>query len=276
MAYKVYLSPSNQKDNTYASGNTNEMAQCEKIAQAAYTALKRCKIDVMLGKSTDSIATRCRQSDAFNADVHLPIHTNAFNQKVTGGTLVMLYKNSAEHNKVGSALLKAVGEISPGADYALRYQTDLYELNTPKALSAYLEVEFHDTKAGADWIRNNTTNIGEAIAKAMCDYFDVKYIASDTQNNESSAPTYEITMLQIKKGAKSNTYGQVITLQRILNELKEGSGYRGVDGKKLTLDGVFGDNTEYALKQYQNVHKLKADGVCDYDDWSKLLCEHTK
>ncbi len=277
MAYKIYLSPSNQKDNTYATGSTNEMAQCDKIAKAAQTALQRCGFEVKVGKSGDTMANRCKESDAFSADIHLPIHTNAFDSKTTGGTLVMLYKSSTEHNKAGKALLDAVGKISPGADYVLKYRTDLYELNTPKAMSLYLEVEFHDTKTGSDWIRNNITSIGEAIAKGMCDYFNVKYVSSDSSNDPpTTAETYKITMLQIKKGAQSNTIGQVLTLQRILNELKEGSGYRGKDGKKLTLDGEFGDNTEYALKAYQKVHKLKQDGICDKDDWSKLLCEYTK
>ena len=35
MAKKIYLSPSNQNNNTYATGNTNEMVQCNKIAEAA-------------------------------------------------------------------------------------------------------------------------------------------------------------------------------------------------------------------------------------------------
>ena len=277
MAYKIYLSPSNQKDNTYKTGGTNEMAQCDKIAKAAYIALTRCGFSVKLGKSGDSMANRCKESDAFNADIHLPIHTNAFNAKTTGGTLVMLYKSTTEHNKAGKALLDAVGKISPGPDYALRYRSDLYELNVPDAMSLYLEVEFHDTAQGSDWIRNNISAIGEAIAKGLCNYYKVIYKAPASSADKAAQPTtYQFTMMKISKNAATNTKGQVLTLQRILNELKEGSGYRGADGKKLTLDGEFGDNTEFALKSYQKVHSLPQDGVCDKDDWSKLLCEYKK
>ncbi len=182
MAYKIYLSPSNQSGNLYTTGSTNEMVQCDKIAKAAEIALKRSGFSVKVGKSGDTMANRCKESDAFEADIHLPIHTNAFDGKTTGGTLVMLYKSTTEHNKAGKALLDAVGKISPGSDYALRYRTDLYELNTPNAMSLYLEVEFHDTKQGSDWIRNNIKNIGEAIAKGMCSYYGIKYVS------ESSAP----------------------------------------------------------------------------------------
>ena len=48
MSKKIYLSPSNQNGNTYATGGTNEMAQCDKIAAAVAKALRRCGFDVMV------------------------------------------------------------------------------------------------------------------------------------------------------------------------------------------------------------------------------------
>ena len=73
MAKRIYLSPSTQYGNIYATGNTNEMVQCEKIAQATAKALKRCGFVVKVGKSGDSMANRCNESDSFNADIHMPI-----------------------------------------------------------------------------------------------------------------------------------------------------------------------------------------------------------
>jgi N-acetylmuramoyl-L-alanine amidase len=197
MAKKIYLSPSNQGANTYATGGTNEMAQCDKIAAAAATALKRCGFSVKVGKSGDTMQNRCKESDAFKADIHLPIHTNACNGKVTGGTLVMLYKSSTNHNKAGKALLDAVGKISPGKDYALQYRQDLYELNVPAAMSLYLEVEFHDTKTGSDWIRNNITAIGEAIAKGLCNYYGVTYKAATSSATTPKTETTKLYRVQV-------------------------------------------------------------------------------
>lgn len=221
MAYKIYLSPSNQSANKYASGSTNEMSQCDKIAVAAESALKRCGFSVKLGKSGDTMQNRCKESDAFNADIHMPIHTNAFDGKTTGGTLVMLYKSSTEHNKAGKCLLDAVGKISPGKDYTLRYRTDLYELNTPNAMSLYLEVEFHDTKTGSDWIRNNIENIGEAIAKGMCNYFGVNYIAkkasTDTAQTKPVTPptTDKKTLYYVQVGAFSNKANATALIEKL-------------------------------------------------------------
>lgn len=89
---------------------------------------------------------------------------------------------------------------------------------------------------------------------------------------ESEVKTVNVKMQVIYSGNTSNRKGQVQTAQRILNELKDGSGYRGKDGKKLTVDGVFGTNTDYAVKAYQKAHGLTVDGVIGQNTWNKLLC----
>lgn len=184
MAKKIYLSPSNQFSNTYATGNTNEMAQCNKIANATATALKRCGFEVKVGKSGDSMQNRCSESDSFNADIHMPIHTNAYNGQVTGGTRIFCLNSNGR--KACQAILNEIGKISPGTADSITYQTGLYEINVPKALTVYVECEFHDTKTGASWIINNTAKIGEAICKGLCSYFGVKYVASSGSSTSSS------------------------------------------------------------------------------------------
>ena len=184
MAKKIYLSPSNQFSNSYATGSTNEMAQCNKIANATATALKRCGFEVKVGKSGDSMQNRCSESDSFNADIHMPIHTNAYNGQVTGGTRIFCLNSNGR--KACQAILNEIGKISPGTADSITYQTGLYEINVPKALTVYVECEFHDTKTGASWIINNTSKIGEAICKGLCSYFGVKYTAASTSTSSSS------------------------------------------------------------------------------------------
>ena len=184
MAKKIYLSPSNQFSNSYATGSTNEMAQCNKIANATATALKRCGFEVKVGKSGDSMQNRCSESDSFNADIHMPIHTNAYNGQVTGGTRIFCLNSNGR--KACQAILNELGKISPGSADSITYQTGLYEINVPKALTVYVECEFHDTNTGASWIINNTSKIGEAICKGLCSYFGVKYVASSGSSTSSS------------------------------------------------------------------------------------------
>jgi len=175
MGKKIYLSPSNQKENTYSTGNTNECVQCNKIAESAKEALSRCDFEVKKAPEGQAINTTINESNSWKADLHISIHTNAYNGTVTGGTLVMLYSMADENAKVGKAILDAVAPISPGPDYALRVNPSLAELNGTTAIAVYLEIEMHDTKIGSDWIISNTKTIGEAICQGVCNYYGITY-----------------------------------------------------------------------------------------------------
>ena len=74
--------------------------------------------------------------------------------------------------------------------------------------------------------------------------------------------TIELSVL--RTGSSGAT---VKTLQRLLKSY----GYKGKDGKDLCIDGSFGSNTYYALKNYQKKNGLEADGVCGKKSWNKLM-----
>ena len=76
MAKRVYLSPSDQRRNTYAVGDTTEAIQCGRIAEACKAALERSGVEVMLGQY-DTMQNRVAASNRFKADLHVPIHSNA-------------------------------------------------------------------------------------------------------------------------------------------------------------------------------------------------------
>ena len=175
MSKKIYLSPSCQINNIYTSGNTNEQEQCNRIAEFVKTTLERCGFEVKKTSKGQTMTKSINESNNWSADLHILIHTNAFNGQTLGGTLVMIYSNAAENKKAGSAILNAVAPISPGSDYSLRVNTSLAELNSTKVIAVYVEREFHDTKEGADWIINNIKSLCEAIFKGVGNYYGVTY-----------------------------------------------------------------------------------------------------
>ena len=172
MAKKVFLSPSNQYDNVYAYGNTTEGVQCGKIADACKIALERSGVDVML-MHDESMQTKCAESNKFDADLHVPIHTNAFNGRVMG-TRMFCY-NTGKGIDACKAIFARVAPLSPGTSENIQVNQKLYEVRVPAAPTAYIECEFHDTVDGAKWLVDNTTAIGEAIAHGICDYFGVTF-----------------------------------------------------------------------------------------------------
>ena len=263
MSKRIYLSPSNQRNNTYATGGTNEMAQCDKIAKATETALKRCGFEVKVGKSGDTMQNRCNESDNFKADIHMPIHTNAYNGKVTGGTRIFCLNSNGR--KACQAVLNELGKISPGTADSITYQTGLYEINVPKALTVYVECEFHDTKTGADWIRNNTSKIGEAICKGLCSYFGVTY-----KSATSTVSSKKVLDSQgYKKGQNSDGVLAIKELLLLAKSLK-------IHNQGMDENGGFGDGTEKAVNGLLKKWGYEPNGIAGDNFIKKLTAEIRK
>lgn len=265
MAKKVYLSPSDQTKNLYAYGNTNEAVQCGKIAKATKKALERNGIEVKVGHMI-SMAEKCSQSDAFDADLHVPIHTNACNGTVSG-TRMFCYNRTGNGYKACKAIFARLAPITPGKSENITTYAELYEIRYPSAPTTYIEVDFHDVPSAAKWIIKNTTKIGEAIAHGICDYFGITFKAAATKSATKTAATksatktntVSVSLPKLKRGANS---GYVKTLQILLNKY---------NNAKLAEDGGFGPATESAVIAYQKSRKLDVDGVVGKQTWGQLL-----
>lgn len=84
-----------------------------------------------------------------------------------------------------------------------------------------------------------------------------------------TTPTGGHYMFEPKTVEKGDTGLSVLLLQEILIA----RGFKGKDGKPLTLDRVAGTNTIHALTKYQESRKdiLKADGICGDKTWRDLI-----
>lgn len=257
---KVYLSPSCQYDNAYAYGNTTEGVQCVKISNACKAALQRSGISVMT-PTTNSLVARCTESDRWGADLHVPIHTNAYNGK-TSGTRVYYYSGSAKGSKAAKAIFDVLAPFTPGKSESVSANNGLLEVNTPDAPTAYVEVDFHDVPSIAKWITANTTAIGEKIAQGICKYFGMTYKAqSVSKPTTQSKPTTATVKIDapnlseyLEEGDKSlavYSYKQQLMLLK-----KKGIISQGVDNNE-----IFGAGTKTATKQVQKAAGITVDGL---------------
>lgn len=257
MAKKIYLSPSNQNSNTYSAGNTNEMEQCNRIADYAKKALERCGFSVKKAPKGQNMNTSISESNNWGADLHIPIHTNAGGGK---GTEVFIYSNSGENKQAGNAIYKRLVEVNATktARYigTYRYGGTLAEIESTNAIAVYCECEFHDNKTYAQYIIDNAQKFGEAICKGVCDYYGVTYKSSTSTSNSatSSKPVSKPTTSNSSSGNSS-----IKSVQTWLN-----SNYK----TGLVIDGIYGSNTKKALvkalqtelnKQYGS--NLVVDGI---------------
>lgn len=219
MSKKIYISPSNQVGNTYATGNTNEKEQCHKIAKACVEYLEKKGFSVKCTYN-DDMYVRVKESNSFGADLHVAIHTNAtVKHNVTGGTQILLYSLQGERKKAGQAVLDRLAPLTPGKSAErLIEKPDFYEINSAKGITLYCECEFHDTKEGSDFIIKNTKQIGEAIAKGICDYYGIS-VGDDSvsANKENNAPSEDETLYRVQVGAfrvKENAENYVKQLKK--------------------------------------------------------------
>lgn len=172
---KIYLSPSAQPANNYAAGDTNEQVQCNRIAEAAKSALERCGFAVRKAPEGQGYKENVDESNAWGADLHIPIHTNAGGG---AGTVVFVHGGTAKQMQYAKPIYDEVQAASPGTtDYGVRVNSGLYELGYTTATAVYVECEFHDRADLAAWIIEHTTELGEAIARGVCIGAGVPYIA---------------------------------------------------------------------------------------------------
>ena len=273
MAKRVYLSPSDQRRNTYAVGDTTEAIQCGRIAEACKAALERSGVEVMLGQY-DTMQNRVAASNSFKADLHVPIHSNACNGKASGTHLFCysstkdakgnytIDKNSAGY-KACKAVMDVLGPLTPGTPDVIRAYPALYEVKYPVAPTVYIETDFHDVPRIAQWIIDNTTLIGETIAKGLCNALGVKFVPGD-DTPEPVPVQVEYEVMQVRVLRRGMNGADVKTLQAALIAYGFSCGAAGADGD-------FGSGTETALKKFQTKYGLGADGIAGKGTWGKLL-----
>ena len=92
------------------------------------------------------------------------------------------------------------------------------------------------------------TEVGEEACAGVCDYLNVPYMPRDDVKNY---PT-------IRNGVRGNF---VYLLQFILNQ----------NGFNLSVDGVFGKNTETAVRAFQTTNSIVSDGIVGQTTWRYLL-----
>lgn len=89
----------------------------------------------------------------------------------------------------------------------------------------------------------------------------LRYPGDDDKQEDE---TVNITMPVLKKGSRCAEVG---TVQTLLNAL----GFKGKNGRPLTVDRDFGQNVDYAVRLFQKSKDLTADGIVGLKTWKSLL-----
>ncbi len=178
----IYLSPSRQIHNAYATGGTTEQKEMYRVGEALKKILENEYLCVVYMPPVDMIISlNDRPQDAYNkdADVYLAIHSNAHSTKTRYGAVGYYFPGSEQSKNLGKNMAEEMHKISP---FTPNTGTDIVngmtafdnigygEVRDPAyfgMISLLAEVEYHDNKDSAQWIINNPDKIARALANAL-------------------------------------------------------------------------------------------------------------
>ena len=204
---KVYLAPSNQTANTYVIGNTNEAVVCQEIARKVEKLLSKYDCEVIVGKHTETLATKCANAAALGADIYVSMHSNAFDTTARGTCCYYCDTDSraANSKKLAQAINNEMAKIFP-KNRGLYTSSNLIDCYLPKMPSVICEVAFHDNKEDCTLILNNMDRIAQAYTDGIVKYLGLT--AKVTKDNTADSYAKEAVNWAINKGIlKGNESG---------------------------------------------------------------------
>ena len=288
MAKKVFLSPSDHGEgaNKCLHSGCYEDKHTRPIAEACAKYLAVSGIEVKIGTANQSLSARCNDSDAFKADLHVPIHTNASSSSGARYLMFMFYGDNEKYRKLFNAVAPELEAIYPDhKESVFDVRTDLSEIIKPRAISLYCELGFHTNKTDCDNFIHNADAVGKALAKGICKYFDISF--KEVQPEQKSEYTLEQFIRDVQKAcgasvdgvAGPETLSKTVTISASKNSAHAvvkpvqkrlyALGYTQVG----TADGVAGSKFTAAVKAFQKDNGCWADGevTAKNKTWRKLL-----
>lgn len=162
-----YLSPSNQSANIGVGDYGNERDQMYLLACEITPHLDRAGVCFSIPERTMQIADRCRESNEMGAKFHLALHSNAGGAGKARGPVAFYYSDEGKVicERLVAGLL-ALGQENNRCNNVLQWK-GLYELRNTSAPACLLEVDFHDSESGVEFLTRRRSDIAEAIARVI-------------------------------------------------------------------------------------------------------------
>ena len=195
-------------------------------------------------------------------DLAVQLHLNAFNTKACG---TEAYAYNSEGLKVAESICKKLGTV--WKNRGAQIKTGLYWTRKTKAKAVLIESFFCDN--ASDYAKAKKLGY-DAHGKLIAEGILGKSISGSAGDKPGSKPEtggdYVFKPATVKKGDKN-------TSALLLQEILRARGFKGKDKKELKLDWEAGENTIYALKEYQKSRKgvLEVDGICGTNTWKDLI-----
>lgn len=177
MAVKIYLSPAaHGHDNPCSIAGCSENTHANQYLDELTPYLDACGIAWKRNgrqyTGRDGVTHAVNESNAWGADLHYVVHTNAANGQARGSR-PHVYP-TGDGRAWAEALLKRRREIYP-YPCIVKESRDLYEIKSTRAVCIYEELVFHDNPDDAAWLHAHMRELAAATAKGFCDIFGLSF-----------------------------------------------------------------------------------------------------
>ena len=178
---KVFLSPSTQEWNKYATDG-NEELYMNLLANRIEPYLRSCGISFVRNDPVRHVTGAIADSNAGVYDVHLALHSNAAPENLTGrlrGIDIYYAPKSSQSERLANIIANNLKSIYPLPDKVRAIPTySLGEVLRTKAVAVLCELGYHDNYADEAWLKNNLEAIARNIVNSLCDYFGIPFISA--------------------------------------------------------------------------------------------------
>ncbi len=201
-----------------------------------------------------SISTRVTRINRQNLTLLVTFAYNAFGTTFNSASgLEVFYSPSNPKSSESKRLAEDLyAELVQGTSQNGRgvKTLDVGVLSNVNCVSSLIEAGFMTNLREAQLMINPLfqTEVGEEACHGVCNYLGVSYLPRDNLSN-----------YPLLRRSSSNNF--VFLLQFILNQF----------GYNLSVDGIFGANTEKAVRDFQQKNGLSVDGLVGQNTWKTLL-----
>ena len=235
-------------------------------------------VQVKLTRSTDvfyELSKRASMANQWGADLFVSVHANAgggtgfetFRYLGTAGKTLELQK--ALHNEILTTM-KAYGQI---ADRGLK-QANLAVVRETRMPAVLTENLFIDRKEDAERLKDSgfLKAVGEAHARGIAKYLGLS--GGSSKQPATTAPKKKAPKKESAKKPAVKKYTLPTGIYKYKSPMMKGTAVRQIQeacaalyfypekgAKNNGIDGYYGSKTANAVKRFQMMHGLAADGI---------------
>lgn len=191
----VYLSPSSEHFNTGYGNYGTEERRMNLIADVVEYELSRNGVSTDRNSPDQSLTEIVADSNAKNPKIHVGIQSQSADS-AQRGSQIYYFKAGTNGERLASDINEFLSAVTPTEDIGLSDGSAVfgglgfYELRKTRAPAVIVKVGFHDNPLDADFIIENTYEIGVAIARGILQYLGIEYTEDTPESIENLKATY--------------------------------------------------------------------------------------